>query len=139
MTLYGENERIEASGEVQIDKMTTLTLGASTLSSATACSAISIRVEAAENEDEPFLNLYLFNVEGLSRMWDDATLQMRILEQRELRNAVQEELPSFGVYPALLLTALFLLTLAGALLTLRASKKRKQNARTATVSRRLYR
>ena len=139
VTLYGENERIEAKGELLHDKMTTLTLGASTLTSAAECHAISIRVEAAGNEDEPFLNLYLFNVEGLSRMWDDATLQLRILEQRELRNAVQEEIPSFGVYPAMLLTALFLLTLAGALLALRASKKRKQNVAVATASRRFYR
>ena len=127
LTLYGENERIEANCALQSGKITTQTLSGLPLASASACTAISIRLEPIGSFDDQMINLYLFNVEGLSRLWDSATLQTYILEQREIRNAVEEEIPSFGVYPMLLLTALTLLTTMGVVLTLRASKSRKQN------------
>jgi hypothetical protein len=125
LTLYGEDERVEGSCLIQNGKMTTVTLSGVALDSVKACSAVSIRIEPIGNYDHRPLNLYVFNIEGLSRIWDDATLQLNILEQREIRNTVPQEIPEFGVYPVLLVTALFILVLLGAFLSLRASKQRK--------------
>ena len=124
LTLYSENERAEGSCVLQSDGMTTVTLSGGALDAAKACTAMSIRLEPLDGEGDQSLNFYLFNIEGLSRIWDDTTLQSKILEQRELRNAVPEEIPEFGVYPILLVTALFVLVLIGAFWSLRASHQR---------------
>ena len=124
LTLYSENERAEGSCVLQSDGMTTVTLSGGALDAAKACTAMSIRLEPLDGEGDQSLNFYLFNIEGLSRIWDDTTLQSKILEQRELRNAVPEEIPEFGVYPILLVTALFVLVLIGAFWSLRASRQR---------------
>jgi hypothetical protein len=113
--------------------MTTLTLTGIPLSTATACHAISVRVEPVDNNADLPLNFYLFNIEGLSRLWDDSTLQSHILEQREIRNASEDERPEFGAYPTLLTIAFFLLIAMGAVLSLRASKQRRINRNPETL------
>ena len=126
LTLYGEHERTEAVGTVQPGALNTLTLSGTPLKVATSCRAISIRLEPLDGAADQPLRLYLVGIEGLSRRWDDDTLQQNILEQREKR-AEGGEAPTFGLYPVLLLTALLLLTIAGAILTLKRAQKRKNS------------
>jgi hypothetical protein len=133
LTMYGDCERIEACGTLKDGKMTTLTLTGIPLSTATACHAISVRVEPVDNNADLPLNFYLFNIEGLSRLWDDSTLQSHILEQREIRNASEDERPEFGAYPTLLTIAFLLLIAMGAVLSLRASKQRRINRNPDTL------
>ncbi|MBQ7337287.1 MAG: hypothetical protein IJW40_02410 [Clostridia bacterium] len=124
MTLYGDDERIEATCTLQNGKMTTLTLAGLPLDAATACHAFSVKVQGLTTSKEDQLRLYLVNIEGFSRLLDDDALESAILEKREQRTE-QEEGGSFDIYPLLLLTALTILTVAGGFLCLRASRRKK--------------
>ncbi len=124
LTLYGENERIEATCMLQTGELTTLTLSGLPMSAANSCHAISIALQPLVAEEEGSLRLYLLSIDGMSRLLDDDALQKSILTTRELRGETAARQP-MGAYPILLLTALLLLTVAGAFLCLRASKKRK--------------
>ncbi len=125
MTLYGKNERIEATGTVKGGDATTLTLTGLPLQAATDCRAISIRAVDEEPEREGELRVYILYIEGLSRLLDDQALQTEILAQRQHKDEAQSGNGELSAYPVLLLTMLTMLTTVGILLSLRASRKRR--------------
>jgi hypothetical protein len=127
LTMYGSGKRVEAHGTLEDGALTSLTLSGLPLGALKSCYAISLRVEPLEmqSREEQELRVYLLRVEGMSRTQGSDALQAEILAQREADQPAVEKVSLLGAYPLLLITGSTLLTLAGALMCLRASKKRK--------------
>lgn len=128
LTGYGNNARVEAIGTLSDGDMTTLTLSGVSLSSLSRTEALSLRVTPLQEEGEwQELRVYVLRIEGMSRTKDSNVLQAEILAQRATRSDTSEDdLSLLGAYPLLLITALTLLTLGGAMMCLRKSGKKRE-------------
>jgi hypothetical protein len=127
LTLFGEDRRIEATCDLESGELTTLTLQGVPLSVAGATRAVSVHAEPLNGQSSGEVRIYLLNVEGLSLLMDNDALQNAIFAEREKAEYSPAAPEQPVIYPVILITALALVVIAGAALSLRASNKRKKS------------